>query len=109
VLFGSVASSLPHVKSGRLKALATTGARHVGEAFDAETRIVLGDTDEANETRPGSVRLPLRERDRQVGTLDVRLRHRRHLTTDLLPPPLLPAPGASRRARRGLPRRETTS
>jgi len=63
-------------------ALATTGARHVGEAFDAETRIVLGDTDEANETRPGSVRLPLRERDRQVGTLDVRLRHRRHLTTD---------------------------
>ena len=35
---------------------------------------------------------------------------RRHLTTDLLPPPPpLPVPGASRRARRGLPRRETTS
>jgi len=62
-------------------ALAATGARHVGEAFDAETRIVLGDTDDPD-TASGSMRLPLRERDRRVGTLHVRLRHRRHLTGD---------------------------
>jgi tripartite-type tricarboxylate transporter receptor subunit TctC len=34
VLFGSVASSLPHVKSGRLRALATTGAKRSKVAPD---------------------------------------------------------------------------
>ncbi|MCC7485210.1 MAG: tripartite tricarboxylate transporter substrate binding protein [Burkholderiales bacterium] len=37
VLFGSVASSMPHVKSGRLKALATTGARRAKIAPDLPT------------------------------------------------------------------------
>ncbi|MGH8665281.1 MAG: Bug family tripartite tricarboxylate transporter substrate binding protein [Burkholderiales bacterium] len=37
VLFGSVASSLPHVKSGRLRALATTGANRSKVAPDLPT------------------------------------------------------------------------
>jgi tripartite-type tricarboxylate transporter receptor subunit TctC len=37
VLFGSVASSLPHVKSGRLKALATTGLKRSRVAPDLPT------------------------------------------------------------------------
>jgi tripartite-type tricarboxylate transporter receptor subunit TctC len=37
VLFGSVASSLPHVKSGRLRALATTGAKRSKVAPDLPT------------------------------------------------------------------------
>lgn len=37
VLFGSVASSLPHVKTGRLKALATTGARRSKVAAELPT------------------------------------------------------------------------
>ena len=37
VLFGSVASSLPHVKSGRLKALATTGLKRSKVAPDLPT------------------------------------------------------------------------
>ena len=37
VLFGSVASSLPHVKSGRLKALATTGVKRSKVAPDLPT------------------------------------------------------------------------
>lgn len=37
VLFGSVASSLPHVKTGRLKALATTGARRTKVAPELPT------------------------------------------------------------------------
>jgi tripartite-type tricarboxylate transporter receptor subunit TctC len=42
VLFGSVASSLPHVKSGRLKALATTGGSRSKVAPDLPTMIELG-------------------------------------------------------------------
>lgn len=42
VLFGSVASSLPHVKSGKLKALATTGARRSKVAPDLPTMIEVG-------------------------------------------------------------------
>ncbi|MGZ8209119.1 MAG: Bug family tripartite tricarboxylate transporter substrate binding protein [Burkholderiales bacterium] len=42
VLFGSVASSLPHVKSGKLKALATTGAKRSKVAPDLPTMIELG-------------------------------------------------------------------
>jgi tripartite-type tricarboxylate transporter receptor subunit TctC len=42
VLFGSVASSLPHVKSGRLKALATTGAARSKVAPELPTMIELG-------------------------------------------------------------------
>jgi tripartite-type tricarboxylate transporter receptor subunit TctC len=42
VLFGSVASSLPHVKSGRLKALATTGTLRSKVAPDLPTMIELG-------------------------------------------------------------------
>jgi tripartite-type tricarboxylate transporter receptor subunit TctC len=42
VLFGSVASSLPHVKSGRLKALATTGLTRSKVAPDLPTMIELG-------------------------------------------------------------------
>jgi tripartite-type tricarboxylate transporter receptor subunit TctC len=37
VIFGSVASSMPHVKSGRLKALATTGAKRSKVAPDLPT------------------------------------------------------------------------
>ena len=37
VLFGSMASALPHVKSGRLKALATTGAKRAKVAPDLPT------------------------------------------------------------------------
>jgi tripartite-type tricarboxylate transporter receptor subunit TctC len=37
LIFGSVASSLPHVKSGRLKALATTGAQRSKVAPDVPT------------------------------------------------------------------------
>ena len=37
VLFGSVASSLPHVKTGRLKALATTGAKRAKVTPDLPT------------------------------------------------------------------------
>jgi tripartite-type tricarboxylate transporter receptor subunit TctC len=37
VIFGSVASSLPHVKAGRLKALATTGIRRSKVAPDLPT------------------------------------------------------------------------
>jgi len=37
VLFGSVASSLPHVKTGRLRALATTGAKRSKVAPDVPT------------------------------------------------------------------------
>ena len=62
-------------------ALAAAGARHVGEAFDAEARIVL-DSRGAGDTEPGGLRLPLRERDREVGMLHVRLRQRRRLTAD---------------------------
>ena len=42
VLFGSVASSLPLVKAGRLKALATTGAHRSKVAPDLPTMIELG-------------------------------------------------------------------
>lgn len=42
VLFGSVASSLPHVKSGRLKAFATTGARRSKVAPELPTMIEQG-------------------------------------------------------------------
>jgi tripartite-type tricarboxylate transporter receptor subunit TctC len=42
VLFGSVASSLPHVKSGKLKALATTGATRSKVAPDLPTMIEVG-------------------------------------------------------------------
>jgi tripartite-type tricarboxylate transporter receptor subunit TctC len=37
LLFGSVASSLPHIKSGRLRALATTGAKRSKSAPDLPT------------------------------------------------------------------------
>lgn len=42
VLFGSVASSMPHVKSGRLKALATTGLKRSKVAPDLPTLAELG-------------------------------------------------------------------
>ena len=42
VLFGSVASSLPHVKSGRLKALATTGLKRAKVAPDLPTMAESG-------------------------------------------------------------------
>ena len=42
VLFGSVASSLPHVKSGRLKAFATTGAHRSKVAPELPTMIEQG-------------------------------------------------------------------
>ena len=42
VLFGSIASSMPHVKTGRLKAFATTGARRSKVAPDLPTMIELG-------------------------------------------------------------------
>ena len=42
VLFGSVASSLPHVKSGRLKALATTGAKRTKVAPELPTMAEQG-------------------------------------------------------------------
>jgi tripartite-type tricarboxylate transporter receptor subunit TctC len=42
LLFGSVASSLPHVKSGRLKALATTGLRRSKVAPDLPTMAEAG-------------------------------------------------------------------
>ena len=42
VLFGSVASSLPHVKSGRLKALATTGLQRAKVAPDLPTMAESG-------------------------------------------------------------------
>jgi tripartite-type tricarboxylate transporter receptor subunit TctC len=42
VLFGSVASSMPHVKSGRLKALATTALRRSKVAPDLPTMAELG-------------------------------------------------------------------
>jgi tripartite-type tricarboxylate transporter receptor subunit TctC len=42
VLFGSVASSMPHVKSGRLKALATTGLKRSKVAPDLPTMAELG-------------------------------------------------------------------
>ena len=42
VLFGSVASSLPHVKSGRLKALATTGRERAKVAPEVPTMAEAG-------------------------------------------------------------------
>ena len=42
VLFGSVASSMPHVKTGRLKALATTGAKRSKVAPELPTMIESG-------------------------------------------------------------------
>ena len=42
VLFGSVASIMPHVKSGRLKALATTGAKRSKVAPELPTMIESG-------------------------------------------------------------------
>ena len=42
VLFGSIASSMPHVKTGRLKAFATTGARRSKVAPELPTMIELG-------------------------------------------------------------------
>ena len=42
VLFGSIAASMPHVKSGRLKAFATTGARRSKVAPELPTMIELG-------------------------------------------------------------------
>ena len=42
VIFGSVASSMPHVKSGRLKALATTGARRSKVAPELPTMAESG-------------------------------------------------------------------
>jgi tripartite-type tricarboxylate transporter receptor subunit TctC len=42
VLFGSVASSMPHVKSGRLKALATTGLKRSKVAPDLPTMAEAG-------------------------------------------------------------------
>ncbi len=42
VLFGSIAASMPHVKSGRLKAFATTGARRSKVVPELPTMIELG-------------------------------------------------------------------
>ena len=42
VLFGSVASSMPHVKSGRLKALATTGLKRSKVALELPTMAESG-------------------------------------------------------------------
>jgi tripartite-type tricarboxylate transporter receptor subunit TctC len=42
VLFGSVASAMPHVKSGRLKALATTGHQRSKVAPDVPTMTEAG-------------------------------------------------------------------
>ncbi len=42
VIFGSIASSLPHVKTGRLKALATTGTQRSKVAPDLPTVAELG-------------------------------------------------------------------
>lgn len=42
VLFGSIASSMPHVKTGRLKAFATTGVRRSKVAPELPTMIELG-------------------------------------------------------------------
>jgi tripartite-type tricarboxylate transporter receptor subunit TctC len=42
VLFGSVASSMPHVKSGRLKAIATTALKRSKVAPDLPTMAELG-------------------------------------------------------------------
>lgn len=42
VIFGSVASSMPHVKSGRLKALATTGAKRSKVAPELPTMAEAG-------------------------------------------------------------------
>ena len=42
VLFASIASSMPHVKTGRLKAFATTGARRSKVVPDLPTMIELG-------------------------------------------------------------------
>jgi tripartite-type tricarboxylate transporter receptor subunit TctC len=42
VLFGSIAASMPHVKTGRLKAFATTGVRRSKVAPDLPTMIELG-------------------------------------------------------------------
>jgi tripartite-type tricarboxylate transporter receptor subunit TctC len=42
LIFGSIASSLPHVKSGRLKALATTGLRRSRVAPELPTMAELG-------------------------------------------------------------------
>jgi tripartite-type tricarboxylate transporter receptor subunit TctC len=42
LIFGSVASSLPHVKSGRLKALATTGLKRSSVAPDVATMAESG-------------------------------------------------------------------
>lgn len=42
VLFGSIAASMPHVKSGRLKAFATTGVRRSKVAPELPTMIELG-------------------------------------------------------------------
>ena len=42
VLFGSIAASLPHVKTGRLKAFATTGARRSKVAPELPTMSELG-------------------------------------------------------------------
>jgi tripartite-type tricarboxylate transporter receptor subunit TctC len=42
LIFGSVASSLPHVKAGKLRGLATTGARRSAVAPDLPTMIEAG-------------------------------------------------------------------
>lgn len=42
VIFGSIASSLPHVKTGRLKAIATTGAQRSKVAPDVPTMAEAG-------------------------------------------------------------------
>ncbi len=42
VIFGSVASSLPHVKAGRLKAIATTGSQRARVAPDVPTMAEAG-------------------------------------------------------------------
>jgi len=42
LLFGSIAASMPHVKTGRLKAFATTGARRSKVAPELPTMIELG-------------------------------------------------------------------
>ena len=65
-------------EAGTPTALAMTAARHVGEAFDADARIVLGETDRALDEPHGTVYVPLREGDRELGALLLRPHRRLH-------------------------------
>jgi len=65
-----------------LDELAAIAARHVGEAFDAEARIALGDAGEIADDAAATVQAPLREGERTLGTLLVRPRQRRRLPLD---------------------------